>query len=70
MDLTHPVVFDLRALLLEVQRDPALPELFGELLRRVDIFLGDQVRQHLDDRHLAAEAIEDRRELAADDPAA
>src|SRR5439155_23452435 len=61
------LLLDLRALLLEVERDPVLPELLGELLRRVGVLLRDQRRQHLDDRHVAAEAPEDRRELAADD---
>ena len=37
---------------------------------RVVVLLRDERRQHLDDRHLAAEAPEDRGELAADDPAA
>ena len=63
-------VLDLRALLLEMKRDPALAELLRELFRRVRVFLRNEARQHLDDRHLAAEAVEDRRELAADDPAA
>src|SRR6185436_11622232 len=64
------VVLDLRALLLEMQCDAALAELLRKLLRGVDVFLRNEVRQHLDDRHLAAEAVEDRRELAADDAAA
>src|SRR5205085_3791905 len=63
-------LLDLRALLLEMERDPAPPEALRELLRRVGVLLRDQRRQHLDDRHLGAEAVEDRRELAADDPAA
>ena len=63
-------LLDLRALLLEMERDPAFSELLGELLRRVRVLLRNQRRQHLDDRHLAAEAPEDRRELAADDAAA
>ena len=49
---------------------PRLPELLRELLGGVVVLLRDQLRQHLDDRHLGAEAAEDRRELAADDPAA
>src|SRR6266516_4854404 len=61
---------DLRALLLEVEVDPALAELLRELLRGVFVLGRDQPRQHLDDRHLGAEAPEDRGELAADDPAA
>src|SRR5439155_6345535 len=60
----------LRALLLEVEVDPALAELLRELLRGVFVLGRDQPRQHLDDRHLGAEAPEDRRELAADDAAA
>ena len=63
-------LLDLRALLLEMQRDPAPAELLRELLGRVVVLGRDQLRQHLDDRHLGAEAVEDRRELAADDPAA
>src|SRR5439155_2662371 len=63
-------LLDLRALLLEVERDPALPELLRELLRGVRVLLRDQLRQHLDDRHLGAKAAEDGRELAADDAAA
>ena len=64
------VVLDLRALLAEVERDAALAELLRELLARVLVLLRDQRRQHLDDRHLGAEAVEDRGELAADDAAA
>src|SRR5262249_60078702 len=64
------VVLHLRALLLEVERDAAPAELLRELLRRVRVLLRDERRQHLDDRHLAADALEDRRELAADDPPA
>src|SRR5215203_1975888 len=68
----HPVtaVVDPGALLLEVQRDPALLELLRELVRRVVVLGRDELRQHLDDRDLGTEAAEDRRELAADDPAA
>src|SRR5262249_61186888 len=64
------VVVDLRALLAEVQRDTALLELLRQLLGRVLVLLRDQGRKHLDDRHLGAEALEDRGELAPDDPAA
>ena len=71
VDGEDPVpVLDLRALLAELERDPALAELLGELLGGVRVLHRDQRRQHLDDRHLGAEALEDRRELAADDPAA
>ena len=49
---------------------PRLAELLGELLRRVGVLQRDQRRQQLDDRHLAAEAVEDGGELAADDAAA
>src|SRR6266516_426024 len=63
-------VLYLPALLLEVKRDAALAELLRELLRRISVLLWDQRRQQLDDRHLTAEALEDRRELAADDAAA
>ena len=64
------LLLDLRALLAELQRDPALAERLRELLRRVRVLLRDQRVEHLDDRHLGAEAVEDRRELGADDPAA
>ena len=64
------LLLHLGALLLEVKGDPAPAELLRELLRRVRILLRNQRRQHLDDRHLAAEALEDRSELAADDAAA
>ena len=64
------VVVDLRALLAELERDAALAELLRELLRGVGVLLRDQRVEHLDDRHLAAEAVEDRGELAADDAAA
>jgi hypothetical protein len=52
-----------------VQRDPAFLELLRELLRGVVVLHRDQLREHLDDRHIGAEAAEDRRELATDDPA-
>ena len=64
------VVLDLRALLAELQRDAAPPELLRKLLRRVRVLLRDQRLEHLDDRHLGAETAEDRGELAADDAAA
>src|SRR5262245_23830516 len=63
-------LLDLRALLFEMKRDPAPTELFRELLRGVRILLRNERREHLDDRHLAAEAAEDGRELAADYAAA
>ena len=63
-------LLDLLALLLQVQRDAALPELLGEPQPKRRRPLADQLRQHLDDRHLGAEAAEDGRELAADDAAA
>jgi hypothetical protein len=56
------------ALLAEVDVDPPLLERLGELLRGIGVLLRDQRRQHLDDRHGAAEPLEDRGELAADDP--
>ena len=62
-------LLDLRALLLEMKRDPAPSELLRQLGGRVVILHRDQLRQHLDDRHLGAEALEDRGELAADDAA-
>ena len=62
------VVLDPRGLLAKVQRDAALSELLGQLLARILVLLRDE-REHLDDRHLRAEAAEDRGELAADDPA-
>src|SRR4029079_4086915 len=58
------VVLDLRALLAELERDAAPAELLRELLRRVVVLLRDERVEHLDDRRLAAEAAEDRRELA------
>ena len=64
------MLLDAGALLPELQRDAALPERLRELLRRIRVFLRDQRVEHLDDRHLGAEAAEDRRELGADDPAA
>src|SRR3954468_6117945 len=63
------VVLDARALLAEMQRDAALAELLRELLARVLVLLRDE-SEHLDDRHVGAEAVEDRGELAADDAAA
>ena len=63
-------VLDLRALLAEVERDAALAEGLRQLLRRVEVLLRDQRVEHLDDRDLGAEPLEDRRELAADDAAA
>src|SRR5207244_6113684 len=61
MDGEHAaVVVDLRALLLEVERDATLAELLGELPGRVRILLRNERRQHLDDRHLATQALEDR----------
>ena len=63
-------VLDLRARLAELEPDSPLAELLGELRRGVLVLRRDQPRQHLDDRHLGAEAGEDRRELGADDPAA
>src|SRR5262249_55461358 len=62
-------VFDLRALHAEMQGDVAPAELLRELTRHVRVLLRDQGRERLDDRHLAPEPLEDRRELAADDPA-
>ena len=49
---------------------PRLPNCFASSFARVGVLLRDQRVEHLDDRHLGAEAVEDRRELAADDPAA
>src|SRR5207237_9371508 len=65
-----PLLLDLRALLAEVERDFLLLERLRELLRGVFVLLRDEPRQHLDDRHLAAERAEDRGELGADDAAA
>src|SRR5581483_1483707 len=64
------VVVDAGALLAELQRDPAALELLRQLLRGVSVLLRDERVEHLDDRHLAAEAREDRRELAPDDATA
>ena len=49
---------------------PRLPNCFASSFAGVLVLLRDQPVEHLDDRHLAAEGLEDRRELAADDPAA
>src|SRR4029077_388252 len=64
------VVFHLRALLAELQRDVPLLELLRKLFRGVSILLRNERVEHLDDRDLRAEAAEDRRELATDDAAA
>ena len=53
------VVVHLRALLREMLRDLTLSEGLLELLGRVLVLCRDEVRQHLDDRHLGAEAVED-----------
>jgi hypothetical protein len=63
------LLLDLGALLAELQVDAALRELLGELLRGV-ASSWDQRVEHLDHRHLGAEATEDRRKLGADDAAA
>ena len=63
-------VLDLRALLAEMDDDAAPRERLPQLTRRVRILLRDERLEHLDHRHLGAEALEDRGELAADDPAA
>src|SRR4029077_4025164 len=62
------VLLDLRALLAELEGDAALAELLAELLARVLVLRRDQPVEHLDHRDLAAERLEDRRELGADDP--
>ena len=62
-------VVDLGALLAEVDDDPALRECLSELAGRVRVLLRNEALEHLDDGDVAAEALEDRRELAADDPA-
>ena len=62
-------VLDLRALLAEVDDDPAPRERLAQLARRVRVLLRNERVEHLDHRHLGAEALEDRRELAADDSA-
>src|SRR5919106_1553532 len=67
---TAPRVFDPVALGVEMDGDAAFLELLPQLLGRVLVLLRDERRQHLDDRDLAPEALEDGRELAADDPAA
>src|SRR5439155_24521922 len=59
-----------RALLLEMESDPALAQLPRKLLRAIFVLGRNQLRQHLDDRHLRPEPPEDRRELAADAAAA
>ena len=64
------LVLDLIYAKTRLLRDAAAAELLRKLLRRIRVFLRNEVRKHLDDRHLAAEAAEDRRELAADDSAA
>ncbi len=65
-----PVLLHAGALLPELQRDAALRERLGQLLGSIGILLRDQRVEHLDDRHLGAEAVEDRCELGADDAAA
>ena len=49
---------------------PRLPNCFASSFAASSSSIGISVRKHLDDRHLAAEALEDRGELAADDAAA
>ena len=61
---------DLRALLAEVDDDSAARERLAKLARRVRVLLRDEGVEHLDDRHLGSEALEDRGELTTDDPAA
>src|SRR6185312_13421311 len=63
-------VLDLVALRLEVELDAALLELLGELLGCIVVLEGDELREHLDDRHFAAEPRERGGELATDDAAA
>ena len=63
-------LLDLRALRPEVNGDPPPLELLQELRGCVFVLLRDERREHLDDRHLRGEALEDRGELAADDAAA
>ena len=63
-------VLQLRALLAEMDDDAAPRIRLAELARRVGILLRDEGVEHLDDRHLGPEALEDGGELAADDPAA
>src|SRR5690348_5517474 len=69
-DELRAVVLDLRALLAELERDPAPVELLCEFLSRVRVLLRNEAVEHLDDRHLGTETLEDRCELAADDPPA
>src|SRR5919198_1787708 len=69
-DESAVALLDLVALGLEVDLDAPLLELLGELLGRVVVLLRDERRKHLDDRHLAAKAPEDRGELASDDASA
>src|SRR4029077_115259 len=61
---------DFRALLAELEHDAAALELLCKLTGRVGVLLRDERLEHLDDRHLGAEAVEDRGELATDDSAA
>src|SRR5918996_1700257 len=63
-------VLDPVALRLEVDGDAALLELLRERLGGVLVLLRDERGEHLDDRHLAPEPLQDGGELAADDPAA
>ena len=53
----------------EVDDDAPPSERLAELARGIGILLRDERVEHLDDRHFGAEALEDRRELTADDPA-
>ena len=62
-------VLDFGARLLEVERIPRRPNCFKSSFEASSSSSGS-ARKHLDDRHLGAETLEDRRELGADDPAA
>src|SRR5206468_10228085 len=53
-----------------MELDSAFLELLGQLLGGGLVLEGDQLGQHLDDRHLTPEPLERRGELAPDDAAA
>ena len=59
-------LLDARGLRPEMHRDAVALERLLERLDRIGILVGDEMRHELDDRHLAAEVVEDRCELAAD----
>src|SRR5450759_581014 len=63
-------LLDLRTRLAELKLDPATTEALGQLTRDIFVLHRKQPLEQLDDRHLRAEATEDRGELATDHAAA